>query len=292
VLRAYFDTSVYSGLVEGRVPPEDEAALRRALAAGEITAPVSLVNIEELLGEAEADCRAMIRKLALMRSLGGFRGMLKQPRDILKDATEAYAAESGLPPIALPEPERRQVVFFLAHVVAGSARHDADLRRILDGVDGLKDRWLADMMEAQRLALGDPLTPAPRERWKVGFRDYFEASAPDLAERFAVHIGCEEGCRRRGLDGLVGVPAMRLYTGVMASQMYAQLVGTPGQPDLRRPHRNDGYDIWHAILASTADIFVTFDGRLADHIERIPGLDTFRVVRSVRELLAMLGSAR
>ena len=29
-----------------------------------------------------------------------------------------------------------------------------------------------------------------------------------------------------------------------------EVLGTREQPDVRRPHRSDGYDVWHAILAS------------------------------------------
>jgi hypothetical protein len=80
----------------------------------------------------------------------------------------------------------------------------------------------------------------------------------------------------------------RLCVGVVLSQIYAQVFGTRGQPDVRRPDRGDGYDVWHAILASTADVFVTLDGRLADHVERIPDVENLRVLRSVKALLAAI----
>jgi hypothetical protein len=69
------------------------------------------------------------------------------------------------------------------------------------------------------------------------------------------------------------------------SQMYAEIVGESRQGQVRHAHRNDGYDLWHATLGSTAEVFVTFDQRLSDHLERIPNLAGFRVVRSVTELL-------
>jgi len=53
---------------------------------------------------------------------------------------------------------------------------------------------------------------------------------------------------------------------------------------------HDGYDCWHAILASTADVFVTFDRRLADHVERIPDVPV-RVARSIKDLLAAIAGA-
>ena len=100
-------------------------------------------------------------------------------------------------------------------------------------------------------------------------------------------MGLADACRQRGVEGLISLLVIRLAAGVSLAQMYAELVGTQGQP--RKPDRKDGYDLWHAILASTANLFVTFDTRLADHVERIPDLSTPRVIRSVRELLEAVG---
>ncbi len=55
----------------------------------------------------------------------------------------------------------------------------------------------------------------------------------------------------------------------------------------RQPDWEDGYDLWHTILGSVADVFVTFDKRLADHLVRVP-VEGFRVARSLRELLDLL----
>jgi len=65
-----------------------------------------------------------------------------------------------------------------------------------------------------------------------------------------------------------------------------QVIGVPGQRDRRQPERSKGYDIWHAILASTADCLVTFDERFANDVERIPGLGGFRVVRTLAEVIS------
>ncbi len=295
MLRTYLDTNVHSAIAAGQVPAAEVEAFRAALAAGTLLAPVSLVNLDELLGQADTDRPATVSRLQTIRHLVGFHGMRKQPRDILRDAIEAYAAGIEALPITLPETERRVVVSFLVDFIAGSALHDGALREIVSGVDGLKDSWLADMQGAHRQKLADPdwarwAQRPRRERQALTFADYFAGSAPDMAEAFAAAHGCAEACRQRGLNGLLDCGPVRLCIGVALSQIYTQLVGTPGHRDLRQPARSDGYDVWHAILASTADVFVTFDGRLADHVERIPGLAGFRVVRSVKDLLTAAGA--
>ena len=44
------------------------------------------------------------------------------------------------------------------------------------------------------------------------------------------------------------------------SLVFAQVIGDGRQS--RQPQQGDGYDMWHAVLASAADIFVTRDDRL------------------------------
>ena len=296
MLRAYFDTNVYSALADNdtRISPGERQALLRAATSGALVAPVSLAALDETVGQLETDRPAVIRKLAMIRGLNGFRGMLKQPSDILKEAIEAYGVGAEAPPVILPENERRKVVRFLADVIAGSTRHDADLAAIVRGVGdrhrGLKGSWFADMLGAQRDSLADPVMPSLKKRQRVTFEQFFAYGAEDAAEGFAKFLGCDAACRARGLDGLIRVPAMRLCVGVSHSQIYSQVIGTPGQPDLRRPDAGDGYDVWHAILATTAEVFLTLDGRLADHAEGVPDV-AFRVVRSAGGLLDLLGRA-
>jgi hypothetical protein len=107
---------------------------------------------------------------------------------------------------------------------------------------------------------------------------------------FAEPHGCADACRKQGVEGLLRVLAVRLCVGVALFQIYPQVFGTRGQPNLRRPARGDGYDVWHVILSSTADVFVTFDRRLAEHVERIPDVPV-RVAGSAKDLLAAIRAA-
>ena len=53
------------------------------------------------------------------------------------------------------------------------------------------------------------------------------------------------------------------------------------------PILGDRYDLWHAVRASVADVFVTLDQRLADHAACVP-VEGFRVVTSLRDLVDLL----
>jgi hypothetical protein len=291
MLRAYFDSNVHSAIAAGgQVPTADVEAFGVTVATGQLLAPISLANLDELVGQVQRDRPATIARLASVRRLVGFHGMLKQPRDLLQQAIEAYAAGAEAPSVMLPEDERRPVVGLFADFIAGSRRHDHDLQEVAAGVRQLKDKWETDMQGARQLANDDLRRVAPRwrDRQALSFADYFAVAGPDMAAAFATPLGREEACRQRGLSGLLDCRPVRFCVGVALSQIYSQTIGEPGQREPRQAARNDGYDIWHAILASTADLFVTFDQRLAEHVERIPGLEGFRVVRSLAALLSPL----
>jgi hypothetical protein len=290
MVRTYLDSNAHGVMADGIAPvappAADVEAFRVAVQAGLLVAPVSLANLDELLGVVVTDPSRATVRLASVQRLVGFHGMLKQPADLLREAIEAYAAGVAAPPVILPEAERLSVVRILTEVRAGSRRHDDTLQQIATDVRQMKAKWEKDIEAARQLAHVALKKVAPKrsDRQALSFADYFATAGPDVAAAFASPLGCAGACRQRGLNGLLNCRTVRLCVGVALSQIYSQTIGQPGG-EPREPERSDGYDIWHAVLASTADILVTFDKRFADHVARIPGLGGFRVARSLAELL-------
>lgn len=284
-LRAYLETNVF--IEWDRVPKPDQQEVRVAILTGALVAPPSLAEIEEILGPFEQDREAAIRSLAALRRVIGFHGMLKTPPAILEEATVAYAEGAEPPNIALPEAERGRVVMGLVEVLASSTKFDATLTAVLADVRRIKDQWRDTMTLRRAQAMARAQADGLYNALPPPFPVFWHSSALGFAEAFAERYGCADACRRRGLEGLLEVRPLRLGIGAVLSQIYTQLVPTPERRQPRVPSRGDGYDVWHAILAGTADVFVTFDGRLADHMEQIPNAGV-RTVRSVRELLKLL----
>jgi hypothetical protein len=100
----------------------------------------------------------------------------------------------------------------------------------------------------------------------------FRTDADHWALALAAHDGLEDACRAHGVDGLLGVRAVGLTVGAMQSMVYALAV-EGGSPRI-----GDGYDLWHALMASAAEVFVTHDEELARRLNRIP-VTGFTVVR-------------
>ena len=273
---AYFDTNVY-----GCVRAEAVEALRAALAGREIVTRLSPTDIDELLGDWETNRSAAVGRLQVARDLVGFGDMLKQPRDLLGDAIGAYAAGKPPPSPTLPQDQQEVIADCLHRVVRGDTSVDQVVRQIVEGVRALKDEFCRDMVGASARARAEwELIDADRRR-TVTFEAYWAAGAAQWAEDFADHVGLAAACRERGLDGLLDVRTVRFCVGAVMSWIFSVVVRD--QP--RRPQRQDGYDLWHALQASAADVFVTRDERLAGLLGRVP-LDGFRVAASLGALLA------
>jgi len=282
VLRAYLDTSVYDRIDKGQVPAEEIRALRTALAHREVGAHLSLADVEELLGQWETDRPAAVRKLRLARDLVGFKGLLKPPARLLAEAIQAYAVGAPPPSPTLPRDQRRYLAACLEKVADGSTAFNSVVSGIVADVRRNKEDFLAGMAESgERTAAELNRSDAWQEakRWAPTFDAFWAKAAPGWAEDFADRLGLADACRQRGLDGLLSVRTVRLSVGVALSLVFSQVL------ERREPHRSDGYDLWHATLASVADVFVTFDERLAGHLARVPVDDGFHVVTSLRALL-------
>jgi hypothetical protein len=281
MVRVYFDTNVYDHIDKDDVPMTDLDALRSALANRKLVANLSIADVEELLGQWETNRPAAIRKLQLARDLVGFHQMLKQPSDLLADAFKAYAAGEAAASYLMPPNQRHVVVSSLHSVIQGDTKLDRVVSESLEKVRLMIKGFRQMMTESRAEVLA---------QWKIivanlgrnpTFQEYWKAGAIDFAEGL-IPPDSLEGCRARGFDGLLEIRTVRLAVGALMSLIFSQIVGEGSQS--RTPQRGDAHDLWHAILASVAEVFVTYDERLAASLSRVP-VDGFRVFSSIPELL-------
>jgi hypothetical protein len=284
--RVYFDTTVYDAIAKDEVPFQDLDALRPMIARRKIVAYPSIVDVEELLGQWETEPAEAVRRLQIMGGLVGFSPMLKQPVDLLDDAIRAYAAKIAPPSPTLRPRDDATVAEHLRRIVRGDRSLDPKITEVVAHVKKRKQEAHTMFAEARSQSHAqlnwDQLAPQDRKAFR--FEDYFASNARPWAESFAKPLGQEVlgACQRRGLDGLTEVRPVRICVGAVLSLIFAQIVGDGVQS--RKARRGDGDDLWHALSASVADVFVTGDRALTQQLQRVPVKD-FRVVSSIRELL-------
>ena len=228
--------------------------------------------------------------LGIARDLVGFGKVLKQPSDLLHDEIVAYARGLASPPKTMPrslatsfEGEMRE----LANGRPGCDQLAAEVAaKITTLKETLKDDYKKQMADARNQVLTQMKWSerTPAERKSVPFDEYLAGFGPYLAEAFADSFGVGDACRRRGISGLLKRRAVALCVGSQVSWIYSQTVPWAGGIETRQTDWGDGYDNWHALEASAADIFVTGDDGLAKKLKQLKIAD-FTVVTSLRELL-------
>jgi len=277
----YLDTNIYNDIERSALPADDVRDFRAAVASGELVVRGSIVDLEESLGLWKEDRAAAQRRLHFFRELAGFDRLLNQPSDLLEGAIQAYAAGASMPSPLLPRRERLQVAAWLERIAAGDAKLDRIVDEILAGVRAQKESVQAGMNAGREKVVAELNSKyRPDELRAVQFEGFFEGGALGWAEDYAAPTGVVDECRKRGLEGLLQVRAVRLVVGMTMSLIHSYVF------EGRFSQFSDAYDLWHAIQASAADVFVTRDDRFFRHLMRIPGVTGLRVVRSLREVLA------
>jgi len=115
---------------------------------------------------------------------------------------------------------------------------------------------------------------------RYSFEVYWKNNSVWLAEGLAKHRKVLGKVKRRGLPGLLKLKSVALAVGANLSLIYSHCF------EGRVPRSGDSRDVLHAIAASSADVFVTNDRKLAAIMTRIL-VEDFRVM-SLRDFLDSL----
>jgi hypothetical protein len=266
-MAAYLDTNIFDRLY-GKIgcTGADIANLRKKIYGRELSIPLSIHTLEEILLDRRARPELRVAKTKLTLSLGNYRRMVKPWDQLLSDDLRAYAAtgEAGRPFI------------------------DTDLQNIItDGISELIETDGEELDEDMIAALEESKRRGERFRTTIGellgdmrqaespvaelFPEYFEAAAVPLAEKLAERHGVLGECKQRGIDGLLRIRSVHMILGATLSSLHESAVGEP-------PRSSNSIDVRHAVsAAAVAKTLVTEDGQLRRVLERVP-VDDFEVV--------------
>lgn len=263
----YFDTNVFDHIerhLHG-VTDWDLYVLRRAVKDEKIAIVLSFLNVEETLFIVESQPERAQARIKLILGLASNRLFVKSQELIIGDDMRSYALNApSVPPFFDLDPHM-ELVICNAVYPAGSML--LDIQAIIDEVDRDKQSFKAFLEEGKKKLL--PYAEEIGTR-AYKFDRYFGLNSGWLAEGLAKRAGVGEECRKRGIEGLLKIKSVRLAVGANLSLMYAHHFENV------TPRQGDSRDILHAVLASTADIFVTHDATFANTLRRVP-IDGFRV---------------
>lgn len=262
----YLDTNVFDHIQKRHgVSEADYQALKEAVKDTKISVVASFLNIEEVMFTINAFPPKGRAQLQLILELADFNKFVRSQDEIIGDAICSYAL--GNPksnPFTVCNRSTRRAL-------ASNARRrtpSPDVRRIVKDARAAKEKFKTFLAESK-----DKLAPLAKQIKGGNYRfpKYLEDNKGWMAEGLAERAGLLEECRQRSIDGLLKVKPVSLAAAAPLSLAYSH------DFEGRAPKSGDSRDLLHAVLASSADFFVTHDKEFARVLKRVP-VQNFKVV--------------
>jgi hypothetical protein len=141
----------------------------------------------------------------------------------------------------------------------------------IDEIRRRRDRSASRLEQTISELSSDPFVLANRE---TKFPEFYRLVSLHVAENFARGAeqyvddrGLLDRCKERGIEGLLDIRSVRLATIVTLRLFHTQFLNEGRQT--AKPRGSDLADIRHAVVASSADIFVTNDRRQFTCLSRV-----------------------
>src|SRR6266851_3593598 len=259
---AYLDTGVFDHIYNKTgCTGADIAALRKAIYGREITVPLGIHVLDEILLNQRASPQDLVARIKLTLSIATMRRLVKPCDQLLSDDIRAYAARG--------EAERpfagADVLNVLSEGIStlietDGEEIDEDMRELLEQTRRQKEQFVSGTRNS--LEESPSLTDASLEQ--PAFEHFFQSRIPADAEDFASRAAFLEQCTERGLDGLTQLKSLRMLLGFKLSYLYGRAF------ENLAPLRSDSAFHHVVAAAAVADTFVTDDKELRTLLSRVP----------------------
>jgi hypothetical protein len=259
---AYLDTNLFDHLYKKiGCTAADIADLRKAVYGRDLSIPLGIHVLEELLLNQRASPQELVARVKLTLSIASIRRMVKPCDQLIADDIRSYAAAGEADRPLVNVQIQNAITQGIAELIESDGEEfSEEIADALQETRRRKERFVNGMnITLQELA--SLTAPAPAN---VGFAEYFDRSASAAAELLADRVGVLDACRDRGIAGLLEIRSVRALVGSALSFVYGQALADA-------PASADPIDFVHLpSAAATAELFVTNDNRLREVLARIP----------------------
>jgi len=259
---AYLDTNAFDHLYKKiGCTGADIANLRKAIYGRQLSVPLSIHTLEEILLVDKTRPHWLVAQVKLTLSIASFRRLVKPCDQLLADDIRAYATRGEADRPYLGADIQNVISAGISELVETDGEElDEEMMETLAETRQRKERFVLGIRRAQDeiRRIAKPLSG------QITFEDYFQEGAPILAERFAQAVGVLYACKKRGIAGLLSLKSVRMAAGSILSDVLGQTF---------EPSSNggDAADLHHAVsAAAVADTFVTLDKGLRQALARVP----------------------
>ncbi len=273
-LLVYFDTNIFDHIQKRiNVTDLDLEKLKSAITSHKLSLVFSFLNIEEILFTLKCSPLNGRSQLSLLLEIADPKKFIVSQDLVLNEVIRSYAANTE-PPIPFGICDRNTRRFLKRMTTCRSLPRD--VLKIVGETRKAKQDFKARFEEGKKVL--EPMARSMGGGKAYPFPKYFAGNTKWLAESFAEKAGVLSECRSRGINGLMDRKVLRMAVGANLSLIYSH------DFEGRAPKDSDSRDMLHAVLASSADIFVTHDSELSRILQRIE-VNQFRIV-DIHTLLA------
>jgi len=170
-MSSYLDGAAFDSLYARRgCTAEDIAGLRKRVYARELTIPLSLHHLEEILLDSRARPELKVAKTKLMLSMGNFRRMTKPCESLLRDDLLA-AARSETPRLTIDANTQNILSEGLADLIETDGEElSEELVELLEAARAQRVKLLEQIREIAALTLPRLDSPAAQDECLAEFR--------------------------------------------------------------------------------------------------------------------------
>lgn len=270
----YFDTNVYDLLDEllQRKAFAPVNKLKKAIRSDQVRVFTNIIPIEETLGALKNKPVEGRRRLRLIRTLAKRKRMIRPHTEIIKNDIRSYAKQ-----------ERFQSRFTYSDPVLKRIFQVRDLPGLIAVAEENRNHnwdFRNDMRGRYAKNIAPLAEPIIANREVPTFEEYLEANYRGVLEIMADKAGYLNDCQKRGLEGLMEIPALNVAVRGPMSLTYANTF-------LGRLHQHsDSADMQHAMIASAVGTLITEDKPLRKALKRANS--PYLTFMSLQELLDIL----
>jgi predicted nucleic acid-binding protein len=256
----YFDTNVFDHLEQlNGVRGWELFRIQRAVKHAHIRLIFSYLNIEETLFIVSSQSKRAEARVKLILELTD-KHLFALGQEVIMNndiRADAHGMLSLSPFITLASWMECEIW----RLVKPTGNYSSELEGLVDETRRAKKMFQDFLTEGR--AKVKPMADSIGAR-QYPFENYWTNNSGWLAEGLARRARVLAKVKKRGVDGLLKVKTVALAVGANLSLMYSHHL------ENRTPSSGDSRDILHAVVASTADVFVTNDKRLETVLNRIP----------------------
>jgi hypothetical protein len=251
---AYFDTQAFNHIY-GKIgcTGADIANLRKAIYGRQLTIRPSLHTLEEILLGRKVSPQAFAAQIKLTLSLASARTLIKPCHQLLLDDIRSYAVRGEAERPFLRGDIQNTVADGIAALIESDGEDlDEDFVGALEGARQQKQEFQALIDDVgHELAAAYPLSERSGGPWDL------DRIAIPAVEQLAQGAGALDGCRQRGIDGLLKMKSVRMTLGVLLARIGEKPANSAA--------------MHHAVsAAAVAETFVSDDAGNSELLARVP----------------------